>query len=681
MKAQLKEIKDLQNKIRNYDYWYHVRNEPLISDDVYDQCMRDLIALEAQYPESVTTDSPTQKIGALDMNTDLIKRIHDTPMMSLENAFSFDDICDFERIIKEKLWETGEEQYQWLSTHWEEMYDRYIVEPKYDGLACAIHYHHGKFVWAVTRGDGTVGEMIPNFTQLVRGVPLTLPKEYHHYPVIEIHGEVLLFKKDLVEINHELETQGKRPYLNCRNAAAGILRSKKVPQSLIHRLSLQPYKLVGLGVENGVKTQLDALKLMSNEFGLTVALPRTCGRLEGLQTLYTQMMEQRDDYPYDIDGMVIKVNPLEYNEVIGYTAKFPRYAIAWKFSGVERVSKLIDVEYQVGRTGAITPVATIEPVNILGTTIRNCTLHNFAEIARLDLMLNCHVKVSRAGDVIPKIVSREYLGEKDLKNIFTPTHCPCCNTILVKDDDEGVITYCPNRFCQDRIRRGFHHFVSRKAMNIMGLGSSILDTLIDAGVLRIFADIYRLTEEVIRTHTKLEKKGSTNLLKGISDSRDMALAKVLFALGIEGVGETTAKLIAKRFRYLDDIVNASVEEIKSIEGIGDVVAKEIIDYFDDEVNLENLTDLVEQLNITNPNYQSIEKKQDKGTIVITGSFEGKTRDDLKQVLENAGFIVVNSISKKVDYLVAGEKAGSKLAKAESLSIPVITKLDQLLLEG
>nr|DAN24544.1 MAG TPA: DNA ligase [Caudoviricetes sp.] len=654
----LDEIRQLQAQLREYDYHYHVLSQPLIPDHEYDQLFLKLKTLEQQYPESITTDSPTQRVGYLSDKSELQKVKHPRKMMSLENAFTLDDIQAYLQTCLEK------------APILNQYHDPFIVEPKYDGLACKLTYTHGVFDYAVTRGDGEVGELIPHFKTLVKGIPLYLPEEYKTIETIEVIGEVLLFKETLHFLNERLEQEGKKPYLNCRNAASGILRSKTLSEAQRGCLTFMPYGLLSDSELIAVETQYQALnQWLSLKFKFNVYPMYYLAKTKNdIHRYYNQFIQQREALPFDIDGMVIKVNPVQYRDSVGYSNKFPKWATAWKFSSLEKVVRLHQVDYQVGRTGTITPVARIDPVELLGVTVSNCTLHNFDEIKRLDLKLGCHVRICRSGDVIPKILGREYQNETDLQEIGIPTHCPCCNTLL--QQDEGMVdVYCPNRFCQDQIRRGFHHFVSRKAMDIRGLGIFILNQLIDAGKLRIFADIYTLDLKTICQHTEYAEKGGKKLLKAINDSRDVELYRLLIALGIPEVGEVTAKLIATKFAYLDDIVNASKEALREIDGVGDTVADAIHRYFKDEVNLENLSDLYNQLSITNSLHNKTPQTAYKGTVVITGTF-GIPRDKIAKMLESHGFKVLNNVSKKTQYLLAGENAGSKLARAEELGISI-----------
>ena len=646
-------INELITLIKHHDYCYHVLDNPEITDDEYDRLFKELKDLEQQYPEYISPNSPTQTVGSLG-NTKFTKVTHQRPLLSLENAFSISDMTIFNQYVLDKIGETNSD----LS---------YCIEPKYDGLACSLVYRYGKLVLGSTRGNGIEGENVTENIFTIFNIPKELPEPYQQYDYLEVRGEVLLPKAMLIKINQRLIDEGKKPFANCRNAAAGSLRQKNANITRSRRLIFMAYGLYWEGYENVCKTQYGALQTLK-EMGFTISYLVTQGNPSEFMKYYHVFLQQREMLEHDIDGIVFKVNDLFLHQKIGTISKAPKWAIAWKFSAQEKVTQLEDVVYQVGRTGVITPVARVTPVNLLGVMVSNCTLHNFDEIERLGLEIGCHVKISRAGDVIPKIISREYLkDEDDLKEIDIPTHCPCCSTKLIRKSDEVAIR-CPNTHCLDRVKRSFYHFVSRKAMDINGLGPQIIDALVKAGIIRSLPDIYELTMSDIRDVTNLVEHGANKLIQSINTSRDTKFYRVIYALGIEEVGETTAKILANHFVGFGDLSQATIEDLASLDGIGISCATKIYQYMQNKSNIEMIHRL-----LTHVMWVQEQKKPTLGTFCITGSFEEYSRDTLKSLLEDKGYKYSSSITKHLDFLVYGEKAGSKLEKAKQLGIKLVDK--------
>lgn len=646
-------INELVTLIKYHDYCYHVLDDPEITDDEYDRLFKELKDLEKQYPEYISPNSPTQTVGSLP-NTKFTKVIHQRPLLSLENAFSINDMESFNQYVLDKIEQVDSD----LS---------YCIEPKYDGLACSLVYRHGKLVLGSTRGNGIEGEDVTENILTIFNIPKLLPIQYQDKEYLEVRGEVLLPKAQLIKINQRLIKEGKKPFANCRNAAAGSLRQKNAEITRSRRLIFMAYGLYWDGYENVCKTQYGALQTLK-EMGFTVSHLVTQGTPSEFTKYYQSFLEQRDILEHDIDGIVFKVNDLSLYSKIGMISKAPKWAIAWKFSAQEKVTKLEDVVYQVGRTGVITPVARITPVNLLGVMVSNCTLHNFDEIERLGLEIGCHVKISRAGDVIPKIISREYLeGEDDLKEITIPTHCSCCNTKLIRKPDEVAIR-CPNTHCLDRVKRSFYHFVSRKAMDINGLGPQIIDALVKAGIIRSLPDIYELTMSDIQDVTNLVEHGASKLLESINTSRETKFYRVIYALGIEEVGETTAKILANHFVGFGDLSQATIEDLVLLDGIGISCATKIYQYMQNKSNIEMIHRL-----LTHVMWIQEQKRPTLGTFCITGSFEGYSRDVLKSLLEDKGYKYSSSVTKHLNILIYGEKAGSKLDKAKQLGIKLVDK--------
>lgn len=651
-------IDELVTLIKYHDYCYHVLDDPEITDDEYDHLFKELKDLEKQYPEYISPNSPTQTVGSLP-NTKFTKVIHQRPLLSLENAFSINDMESFNQYILDKIEQVDSD----LS---------YCIEPKYDGLACSLVYRHGELVLGSTRGNGIEGEDVTENILTIFNIPKLLPTQYQDKEYLEVRGEVLLPKAQLIKINQRLLKEGKKPFANCRNAAAGSLRQKNAEITRSRRLIFMAYGLYWDGYENVCKTQYGALQTLK-EMGFTVSHLVTQGNPSEFTKYYQSFLQQRDTLEHDIDGIVFKVNDLTLYSKIGMISKAPKWAIAWKFSAQEKVTKLEDVVYQVGRTGVITPVARITPVNLLGVIVSNCTLHNFDEIERLGLEIGCHVKISRAGDVIPKIVSREYLdGENNLREINVPKYCPCCSTKLVHKSDEVAIR-CPNVYCTDRIKRIFYHFVSRKAMDINGLGPQIIDSLVRLGYIKSLPDIYELTISHICEATKLTEHGARKLIESINQSRDTKFYRVIYALGIEEVGETTAKILANNFVGFGDLSQATIENLVTLEGIGISCATKIYQYMQNKSNIE----IIHRL-LTHVAWIQEQPKTTLGTFCITGSFDDYSRDALKALLEDKGYKYSSSVTKHLDFLICGEKAGSKLVKAEKIGITIYRDIESIL---
>lgn len=653
----VKRIKELVDLIRYHDYNYHVLDNPKITDDEYDRLFKELKDLETKYPEYISANSPTQTVGSI-LNTKFSKVTHQRPLLSLENAFSEEDMKSFDNYI-----------YQLLDSSFQEIWDSnlnsYCVEPKYDGLACSLVYRFGKLVLGATRGNGVEGEDVTENILTIFNIPKDLPEEYKDKEYLEVRGEVLLPKVQLIKINQKLINEGKKPFANCCNAAAGSLRQKDANVTRSRRLIFMAYGLYWDEYENICKTQYEALMVL-RKMGFTVSdIVNQCN-YKDFDKYYLDYLNKRETLEHDIDGIVFKVNDLKLHDKIGFISKAPKWAIAWKFSAQEKVTKLESVDYQVGRTGIITPVARLAPVNLMGVTVSNCTLHNFDEIERLGLQIGCHVKISRAGDVIPKIVSREYLdNEEDLQDISVPVFCPCCNSKLIRKSDE-VALRCMGLNCLEKLRRSFYHFVSRKAMNIVGLGPQIIDNLVVYGKIKILSDIYKLEILDIVDTTNLTEHGAGKIISAINASRDTKFYRVLYALGIDEVGETTAKLLADHYTGFEDLINTTIEDLISIKGIGISCATKIFEYMQNKRNVE----LIHHL-LTHVIWVQESKQPTKGTFCITGSFEKYKRDDLKTILEDKGYKFTNTVSKHLDYLICGDKAGSKLSKASSLGISII----------
>ncbi|WP_282198649.1 NAD-dependent DNA ligase LigA [Collibacillus ludicampi] len=647
-------IEKLRAEIREHDYRYHVLDQPAISDYEYDQMMRELVDLENQYPELITPDSPTQRVGGEPLEG-FEKVSHRTPMLSLSNAFGPEDLREFDRRVRGAL--PGEQV-------------NYVCELKIDGLAVSLIYEHGVFVRGATRGDGEVGEDITANLRTIKAIPLVLPRPL----TLEVRGEAYLPRREFVRINREREEAGEPLFANPRNAAAGSLRQLD-PRIVSRRnLSLFAYAM-GYLEDETIETHYEGLQLLK-DLGFKVnPYMRVCADIEEVIDFIGEWAGKRADLPYDIDGMVIKVNRYDQQARLGATAKSPRWAIAYKFAAEQAETILRDIEVSVGRTGVVTPTAILDPVQLAGTTVSRATLHNEDIIRELDVMLGDTVIVQKAGDIIPEIV--RVLKEKRTGNeraYHMPTHCPECDSELVRLEGE-VALRCINPRCQAQIREGIIHFVSRDAMNIDGLGERVVTQLFQAGLIRDVADLYTLTEEQLLPLERMGKKSVENLLTSIERSKENSVERLIFGLGIRFIGEKAAKLLAQHFMTLDRLMQASFDELIAVPEIGPKMADSILHYFAQDtvhVVIEKLRAAEVNFTYRGPAPVAVEESPFAGkTFVLTGTLTKFDRKEASAMIEQRGGKVTSSVSKKTDYVIAGEKAGSKLDKARELGIQVL----------
>ncbi len=637
--------------INEADYNYHTLDKPTITDQEYDSYLRELYNIEEKYPELVRSDSPSHRAGGQVL--DEFKKItHSIPMLSLSNVFNEEEIRQFdERIRKEGI--TPE----------------YVAELKIDGLSVSLNYKQGKLVSAATRGDGLVGEDITNNAKTIKVIPLTLNKPID----IEVRGEIYISKKRFNEINEDRKAKGLELYQNCRNLAAGSIRQLDSSVAASRKLDNWIYHLPN-PEDYGIKTHWEALQFMK-DLGFKVNPNNKIAKnVDELLEFIKEKGEQRDSLPYDIDGIVIKLNDLSKQKVMGFTAKYPRWATAYKFPAKEILTKLEDIIFTVGRTGQITPNAVLSPVLVQGSTIRRATLHNEDYVKEKDLKIGDIVSIRKAGDVIPEVVER-ILERRDgtEKDFVMIDKCPICGTKLVKKEDQ-VDYFCPNVHCDARHIEGLIHFVDRHAMNITGLGERIIEDFYNMGFIRRITDIYNLknhAEDLVELEG-FGNKSVNNLIDAIEKSKENSLEKLLFALGIEQVGEKTAKVLAKRFKTMDSLMEASEEVLTNIPDIGEIIAKSIVNYFKDEENKELINNL-KSLGI-NMNYTGEETKENENftnkTFVITGTLINYTRDEMKSIIESFGGRVSESVSKKTDVVIVGDAPGSKYDKAQKLGITI-----------
>ncbi len=645
------QIKRLRAEIEQHNHRYYVLDDPLISDAEYDLLLRELQALEAQYPELLTPDSPTQRVGSKPVSA-FAEVQHRTPMLSLNNAFSEGEVLAFDARIREALGVTEVE---------------YAVEPKFDGLAITLTYQDGVFVQGATRGDGTTGEEVTENLRTVRAIPLRLSSPL---AALEVRGEVLMFKVDFAKLNAAQQDKGEKVFANPRNAAAGSLRQLDSRITAKRRLSFFAY---GVGLCDGatLPTQHAAQMAWLKTLGLPVTdLCRVVRGAQGLLDYYRHIGTQRANLPFDIDGVVYKVNDLAQQAQLGFVSRAPRWAIAHKFPAEEAETTLLAIDVQVGRTGAITPVARLAPVPVGGVVVTNATLHNEDEIRRKDIHIGDTVVVRRAGDVIPE-VARVVLEKRpaDAQVFVMPTHCEC-GAHLAKQADEAVWRCTGGLSCAAQRKEALRHFASRRAMNIEGLGDKLVEQLVDEGRIHTPADIYTLSLDQLVTLPRMGEKSAQNLLAAIDHSRATTLARFIFALGIRNVGESTAKDLAQHFGTLDALLEANSDRLQQVRDVGPIVAQSLVDFLAESHNRA----VIEQLRL----YVSWQEQTVAAhlplsglTFVLTGTLPTLTRDEAKAKLEALGAKVSGSVSKKTHYVVAGEEAGSKLEKAQALGVTVL----------
>ena len=662
-------VENLRDQLRYHSHRYYVLDDPDIPDAEYDRLYKELVSYEEKYPDLITTDSPTQRVGESPLAA--FEQIqHQKPMLSLDNVFDEDELLTFNQRILDRLKFDDE--------------ITYVAEPKLDGLAISIRYEKGVLIHAATRGDGNTGENVTQNTRTIHSIPLRLIGT--QYPdVLEVRGEIFMPKAGFLQLNEKARLNGDKEFANPRNAAAGSLRQLD-PAITAHRpLSLYCYA-VGV-VEGGVLagTQYEILQQL-RDFGLPVA--NEIKLVHGVKSCieyYDDIVKQRDDLSYDIDGIVYKVNDIKLQERLGFVARAPRWAIAHKFPAQEEISRILEVDFQVGRTGAVTPVARLDPVFVGGVTVSNATLHNMDEIHRKDIRVGDQVIVRRAGDVIPEVV-RVVPGsrKKQLPVIKMLTNCPVCDSLVEHIEGEAAARCTGGLYCQAQRAEAIKHFASRKAMDIDGLGDKLVEQLVNEGLINTPADLYQLSVNDLSCLERMGEKSAENLVNALETSKKPVLSRFIYALGIREVGDATAINLANEFKTLAAIQTADIDQLIEVQDIGPIVAQHIVNFFNQEHNLEVIEQLlsagieVQKINMTMPDADSISELFGK-TIVITGSLPGMSRDEAKDKLLAVGAKVTGSVSAKTDYLLAGDKAGSKLSKAEKLGVQVIDESTMLAL--
>ena len=666
-------ILELSNIIEVHNYNYYILAQPTISDYDFDMMLNELIELEKQFPDLVLPDSPTQRVGG-DLTKEFKTVRHRYPMLSLSNSYNIEEVKDFISRIKKTIEEEVE----------------FVCELKYDGVSISLTYENGLFVKAVTRGDGTQGDDVTTNIKTIRSIPLRLKGSYPDF--FEMRGEVIMPHSSFNSINAEREDLGLQPFANPRNAAAGTIKLQDSKEVAKRKLDQYCYFMMMDDDKMIFNTHYESLTA-AKQWGFNVSnFMAICNTVDDIEDFINYWDVNRKELPFDIDGIVIKVNDFRQREILGFTAKSPRWAIAYKFKAEEAHTKLLSVDFQVGRHGTITPVANLEPVQLAGTIVKRATLHNADFIEQLDLHYDDIVSVEKGGEIIPKITAVDFSSRKeDSKKVTFIEHCPECGTKLVKAEGETA-WYCPNTLgCPPQIKGRIEHFISRKAMNIESLGEGKVEVLFDNRLINDYSDLYSLTYDkiyglektiVVDDSDSLEgtvrkvgfkEKTANNIIDAIEKSKTVPFARVLFALGIKYVGETTAKLIAKAMGSIDNIINASLEQLTEIEEVGEKIALSINDFFADERNIAIINRLREAgLQFEQEKKESSENQVLSGmSIVVSGVFNSMSRDEIKQLIEDLGGKNVSSISKKTTFVLAGDKMGpEKRKKAETLGIEI-----------
>lgn len=642
----------LREQINYYSELYYEKDDPAISDYEFDKLMHQLIDIEEEYPQLLTPDSPTHRVGGRASNS--FEQVeHVVQMGSLQDVFSDEEVVDFDRRVREVVSDP-----------------LYVVEPKIDGLSVSLEYRNGVLVRGSTRGDGFVGEDVTENIRTIRSVPLRLKRDI---PFVEVRGEVYMPVASFEKVVAQQELKEEKPFKNPRNAAAGSLRQKNPKITAQRGLDIFVFNLQQIeGVQvSGHKESLDLLKELGFQVSPSYLAVDTIEKaIEEIRAIG----QRRGEYSFDIDGAVVKVDSLAQREMLGATAKFPKWAVAFKYPPEEKITTLLDVEVKVGRTGALTPTAVFEPIQLAGTTVSRAVLHNQDFIDEKQIAVGDKIIVRKAGDIIPEVVAvAEHCGNPTYQ---LPEYCPSCHTKVVREEGEAAV-YCPNIECPAQLMRNLIHFASRNAMDIDGMGPAVLEGLVNAGWVHSPADLYDLTEEQIASLERMGKKSASNLMNALEKSKQNDLSKVIFALGIPEVGEKTAAELASAFGSMEKLSWATLEQLTALDGFGEVVAQNIVSFFLEERNRVQ----IERLAKAGVNMESTKVKAgdtfEGKTFVLTGTLPTLKRNEAKELIESLGGKVSSSVSKKTDYVVAGEEAGSKLTKANELGITILTE-EQLL---
>lgn len=650
-----KRVEKLHDLLNQYSYEYYVQDNPSVPDSEYDKLLHELIEIEEKYPEFKSTDSPTVRVGG-EAQSSFEKVNHDTPMLSLGNAFNEEDLRKFDQRIRDSIGQV-----------------EYMCELKIDGLAVSLKYENGRFVQGLTRGDGTTGEDITENLRTIHAIPLKIKEPLN----FEVRGEAYMPRRSFIHLNNEKEENGEQPFANPRNAAAGSLRQLDSKLAAKRKLSVFLYSVNDL-TEFNATTQSEALEELDQLGFKTNQERERVSDIEGVLNYIEKWTSKRESLSYDIDGIVIKVNDLSQQEEMGYTQKSPRWAIAYKFPAEEVITKLLDIELSIGRTGVVTPTAILEPVKVAGTTVSRASLHNEDLIHERDIRIGDSVVIKKAGDIIPEVVKSILDRRPNESEIYhMPTHCPSCGHELVRIEGE-VALRCINPKCQAQLIEGLIHFVSRQAMNIDGLGTKIIHQLYENQLIKDVADIFYLKEEDLLPLERMGKKKVDNLLLAIEKSKEQSLEHLLFGLGIRHLGVKASQVLAERYETMNQLFKVTESELIEIQDIGDKLAQSVVTYLENS----DIRSLIEKLSNKNVNmsYKGIKTTEIEGhpdfsgkTIVLTGKLEQMTRNEASEWLKMQGAKVTNSVTKSTDIVIAGADAGSKLAKAEKYGTEIWTE--------
>ena len=652
-------IENLRNELHLHNYNYYVLDNPVISDYEFDMKLNDLIVLENKYPEFYDNNSPTLRLGgSLIKNFNTV--LHDFPMYSLDNSYSKDDLEKWnDRIFKN----IGDENLQ------------YLCELKFDGVSINLTYENGKLIKAVTRGDGIKGDDVTENIKTIKTIPLKLKGSYP--AKFQIRGEIIIEKNDFIKMNKKRVEEGLDPYMNPRNTASGSLKLQDSSETAKRPLKCFLYQIVSL--EQNCNNQNDYL-IKALEWGFNISKTyKLCDNLDQVMSYINHWEEKRDNLNYEIDGIVVKVNDINYQNELGFTSKYPRWSIAYKYKTEQATTKLLNVSYQIGRTGAVTPVANLDPVLLGGTYVKRASLHNEDQINKLDLHINDFVNIEKGGEIIPKIVGVNlYKRDEESKKIKFIENCPSCFKILYRNESESH-HYCLNfNNCPPQITGRIQHFISKKAMDINGLGNETIDLLYKKGLISNYADLYQLKKNDLILLDRMADKSINNIFDGLKESKNIPFERVLFALGIRYVGQTVAKKLAKAFKSIDNLMSKKLEDLLLVDEIGNRISESIIEFFKNYENLSLINRLKElgiQFELNDSKLPVNEILLDK-SFVISGVFENYSRDELKKMIELNSGKVSSSISSKTNYLLGGNNIGpSKLLKVEKLEIPIIGEKD------
>jgi len=645
------EAENLKKEIEYHNYRYYVLSSPIITDEEYDKLMKKLIELEEKYPELRTPDSPTQRVGG-QLLSGFESVEHSEPMLSLDNTYNEAEILNFHERVKKNVGET-----------------EYVAELKIDGVSIALRYENGILVKAITRGDGLRGEDVTTNVKTIKSIPLRLPEPI----TIEVRGEIYMPVSDFEEYNRQREEEGLTPFANPRNATAGTLHL--LDPSEVSQRKLDSFIYFVVKPQNfGLKTHWEALEFLKNLHFKVNPHNELCKSINDVIEYWRKWSKSRSQLEYWVDGVVVKVNNFEQQNELGWTAKSPRWAIAFKFPAQQARTRIMDVTFQVGRMGTITPVAELEPVELEGTVIKRASLHNFDYIKQKDIRIGDYVLIEKAGGIIPQIVHViTELRDGTEKEVIVPSKCPVCDGNVGKESGDYVAYICLNPHCPAKLKRHLEVLVSRQALDIQGLGPRIISKIVDAGLINDIADIFYLSVFDLSQISGLGPKMISNILSEIERAKFVTLDKLIVGLGIPGIGEKTAKVLAKKFKSLEDLSNATVEKLLEIEGIGEDSAKNIVDYF----SLPKTKEIIEKLKRAKVNLENTAiKKEDiiSGlTFCVTGTLKGYSREEIKKYIESLGGHFTDTVTKKTNYLIVGNNPGSKLQKAEKFGVEIITE--------